>query len=726
MTYVRAAKVRHRDRRRFLAAGLWVAVVPHVGHAQSPEGADQGIQEVTVTAERRETTLSRVPVSVGVIGASELDRRGLTQLSDIVGTVAGVSISNAYGNLPQAVGIRGVGVSLPAMSQAVGIYVDDVALVRGYATALWDLPDIERIEVLRGPQGTLYGENSTAGAIKIVSIDPSTDAQQWASGSVGNYGAREAHAYLSGPLSDRFAASLAFSHRQNDGWAWNDTLHKHVNKLNATQFRVKLALIGDANRRVVLAVDGLQDRSDTNAANMPLNHEQARPRVLFTATDTGQFERNAGGASLKVEQRLTGNLKLRSITAVRGYRDDPMVGDFGGLELQRYALDQTTDQRALSQEIQLQDDTARLRWTAGAIVAKDRFEFHRYTAAIPVATNQPTNSEAQTFQETTNFGLYGQARYALDDLTGLVLGARGWHTRQTAANAFWKTDAERNRTSTVYNADGLSETRSGLLPRIALERQQAPGLFLYGSAAKGAKFGGFNRAAESQLSAETVTNPERVTTYELGAKGRSSRGLFTANVAAFYNDYRDYLAALQNTTINGVLVTDAVLVNAGKAQTFGLDLEVAAKLGDQTDLTASAEVLRTRFLEFANPTGNATTNYVGNELPYAPRFTLGSSLVHRVSLPDGSSLTLDTSLQVVGKEFTDVANNTATRVPIQTYFNAGATWHLNPSQWQLSMRVKNVFDKNYVLLRTRIPSVGVDAAYYDAPRTLMFTARHDF
>jgi iron complex outermembrane receptor protein len=121
------------------------------------------------------------------------------------------------------------------------IYVDDVPLIRGYATALWDLPDIQRIEVLRGPQGTLYGQNSTAGAVKIVSIEPGSDREAWVSAGIGNYDALEFRGYVNEPIgTEGTAASFAFSRRTNDGFAYNASLNEGANKLDATQFRAKL------------------------------------------------------------------------------------------------------------------------------------------------------------------------------------------------------------------------------------------------------------------------------------------------------------------------------------------------------------------------------------------------------------------------------------------------------------------------------------------------------
>ena len=704
---------------------LLSTAAPAPSLAQSgPVAAPVQLPDVTVTAERIESLLRVTPVSVGVIDARDIDRKGILQLSDIVGVVAGTSVPNGFSNMPQAVGIRGVGVSQPAMSQAVGLYVDDVPLIRGYATALWDLPDIERIEVLRGPQGTLHGQNATAGVLRIVSIDPTPVASAWIAAATGNHGVLETRGYANGALGTVTAASFAFSRRSNDGFGHNATLDQNVNKLDATQFRAKLRWQASPGLDAVLAVDGLQDRSDTNTINFPLNHPNAAPRVTFTSITDGPFKRNAGGLSLKVNAQLGEQLWLRSITGYRAYTDDPTLADWGGLEVQRFTISQRIRQKALSQELQIQRQDEGVSWTAGLMLVRDRFDFDRFSTAFPLAAPAPSTTEAETHLTTTDLAIYAQARHALRD-NRVTAGVRAYRTRQSGSNQFWRTDANLRRTTAVYLAPDLSTSKTGWLPRLVVDRQWTPDLFVYASLAQGAKFGGFNRAAESQLSAQVATDPEKVTTLELGAKSRLLDGRLAANVSLFYNDYRDYLAALRSTTINGVLVPDAVLVNAGKARTYGVDLELAARLAQRTDWTLSLELLRSRFVEFANPTGAAGTNFVGNELPFAPSLSLGSSLRHEQPLRNGASVSLDAWVQHVRAHFTDVANTPHLKAPSQTYLNFGAAYATPDRHWRFSVRVRNALAKTYVLQRISIPPLGVDSAFYNAPRTILFTARYD-
>lgn len=699
---------------------------PRPEDAASASAANE-LQRVVVTAQRRQTVLGKTPLSVGVVDQHALQMRGTAQLSDLVGTVPGVTVPNGFSNQPQAVGIRGMGVSVPAMSQAVGIYVDDVPLVRGYATALWDLPDITRIEVLRGPQGTLYGQNLTAGAVRLISIDPGTTPDAWLSAGLGNYGAAEVHAYVNGRIGNGpLSGSFALSRRSTDGFGYNASTGERDNKLDATQFRAKLRLQQPSGLDVVLAVDGLFDRSDTNTGNFPLNDPNSAPRVNFTTATSGPFKRVSGGLQLKIKQSLGNGIDLHSITGYRAYTDDPTVADIGGRAILSYLLSQTVQQKAFSQEIQLQAKQDRLDWTAGAMLVSDRFDFERIVDQIPPPPRPRTDTDGLTHLSTTDVGLYGQTHYQWTDEIGLTAGLRAYRTAQSGTSRFWTLDAQQQRTQEVYNATGLSTSSRGLLPRLGVDWQQSPDLFLYASFAMGQKFGGFNRATASEIASTYATHPEKVSTWELGSKWRLAGGRVTADVALFLNKYSDYLASLQNTVINGVPVPDQVLVNAGRAKTYGADIDVAAKLATHTRLSLALELLRSRIEEFANPTGAAISNYVGNELPYASHLSMSAELEHTQPLSDGSSLDFIAALQHLSRQYADVQNTAAIAIEPQTYVNIGVRWMSPERRWTFSVRARNVTNRSYVVLRTMIPSVGVDAANYNAPRTWLATLRRDF
>ena len=261
-----------------------------------------------------------------MLSSEDLQESGAKRLWDLNGAIPGLYMSSYPSNM-QYVNIRGIGTSDPGVFAAVGYYLDDVYLGRTFGRGSISLPDIERVEVLRGPQGTLYGQNTTGGAIKFVSRDPSlAQADNWASGSLGNFGQAELQAYLSAPLADTVSASLAYSHRENDGDHYNAYRGVDVNRVSVDQVRAKLRWQPVDDLNVVLALDGARDESD-NYVSTPQNVPGGgTPRVIYANTDT-RMNREDFGQTLRVDYTLNDELILRSITAHRRDHNDPHPWD---------------------------------------------------------------------------------------------------------------------------------------------------------------------------------------------------------------------------------------------------------------------------------------------------------------------------------------------------------------------------------------------------------------
>ena len=216
-----------------------------------------------------------------------------------------------------------------------------------------------------------------------------------------------------------------------------------------------------------------------------------------------------------------------------------------------------------------------------------------------------------------------------------------------------------------------------------------------------------------------------MTTYEACAKWRIAGGSARAQVALFYNDYRDYLAGLLNPTVNGVQVNDTVLLNAGHAGTYGLDLDITARLGEHLDWSGSIEVLRSRFEQFLSPASGV--NYVGNELPNAPRISGSSSIRFNAPAGETGQVSLSGTIQYLGAQFSDVANSSALRLKAQTYVHVSAAFTtLSTRPWTVSLVIRNAFNRTQVILRQIVPPLGVDAGAYNLPRSMVLSVRHDF
>ncbi|KAF1044921.1 TonB-dependent receptor [Xylophilus sp.] len=521
---------------------------------------------------------------------------------------------------------------------------------------------------------------------------------------------------------DLLYGSFALSRRVNDGYGYNATLNKKVSDTDTTQFRGKLRLTPGGGWNAVLAVDGLIDQSDNNRVNFPTS---AAPRTTYTPIDLDDFKRHSGGLSLKVEKALDDGLSFKSITSYRRWHDHPNTMEQGGLVQLTSGGVQNPSQKSAVQEFQLQGRQARLEWTAGLLLSQVTYDYHRTSWSRSTSTGVVSRNEGLSERETTDVGLYAQGRYALRDDTGLTLGGRLYKTRQEASSAYWTVNDGGARSALVYAFDGLSTKSDGFIPKIGVDHHLTPSVLVYGNVARGERFGGFADATGVQRSAQYPTTPEKVTSYEVGTKATALDGRLQGEVSLFYNDYDNYISSVRHVVIDGVTVNTTVAVNAGRARLYGLDYDLTARLTPNLDWRFSGEFLKTKFVDFLNPTGEASTNYAGNRLPNVAPGTLFTSLDWRQGI-GGGTLNLNATVQYIRAYYTDVANTAATKTPDQTYVNLYAGYTTADGLWLWSLRVNNLLDKDYAVQRTVSTATGVDATAWNAPRTVVLGLRRYF
>ncbi|WP_162846613.1 TonB-dependent receptor [Corticibacter populi] len=682
------------------------------------------LEAVKITAERRETALQKTPVSVGVIGGQALEKTGFQHLFDIEKNVAGVSFFKGASNQQSSIIIRGVGTTNQGYTQAVGVYVDDVPLARSVAAGQWDLPDLERIEVLRGPQGTLYGQNSTAGAVRIISRNPTDEKVGWVSAGLGNYSSREARGYFAGPLKEGLlAGSVAFSYRKRDGYGTNLSTGDDIYGADVAQGRAKLRLTPGGGWDAVLAIDGLLDKSDNGTNATPLNYGNTAPRDTWAVQDLTQSKLKRGGANLQISKAISDDLRLRSITSYRAYKHDPDYMDIGGLPRYSNTWHQTVEQDVFFQEFQLQGDWGdRLSYTAGVLYQSENWQNNNWSyrgLADGVTINRQL---AKTEYDTSDVALYGQFDYRLTDKWSLTAGARYWRTSQTYDGSAYNLDENLQEVSERFSVSGLKKTSSGVTPRLTLGYQWTPETYTYASYTKGAKFGGHNRSASTAQVASVAANPEKVTAYELGVKNSAFNNRLQVNAAIFYNDYKDYLASVSNPTINGVLYNGSVLTNAAKAETYGADIELRARLTRRLDWNVALSYVHTEFKDF----GYGGESYVGNHLTYAPEYSVVTGLSYVQPLANGDELSIYGSVQHTAKQYSDEGNTERGTIPRRTNVDIGADYRFAGGHWTAGVKVRNLLDKDQILLKSYIPVYGIESSAYDAPRTIVATLRYDF
>ncbi|MFT4246624.1 MAG: TonB-dependent receptor [Pseudomonas sp.] len=671
------------------------------------------LDDVVVTAERRETELRRTSVSVSAIGAQQLQERAVHTLLDLAGQAAGITLPSLYSN-QQYVFIRGIGNSRPAGNPSVGIYLDDVYLARQFGNSYLDLPDIERVEVLRGPQGTLYGQNTSSGAIKITSSEPADAFFGSAYAGGGNYGAFESKLYLNGPLvEDTLKASLALSRRRNDGYYYNYTLDKRVNRYDTTQARLKLLYTPSDWLRLDFSLDETRDESDNTVAT-PIVTPRLRSRTTLSGWDTATDQKH-GGASLKLTADLDPQLTFKSITAYRRLEDDQPWSDgkqtyaSGSYKFQQYI-----DWRQFSQEFQLLGEYERFDFIVGANAYDEHFDFDRFWIYNYGSTTYSVN---RAWNTNKSVGVFGQLRYRVSDRLGIIAGARYSRERHEQDVDAWQSNAGRELLAQTFAISGQRVDFDALTPKLSLEYGWSPDLFGYATLAKGQTSGGWNYAPVASATLATVPiDPEEVTSYELGLKSTDWGGRAQTNLSLFYNDYTGYQTNLTNPVIDGVQLTGTLLSNAGKAHTWGVELESFLQLSANLKTNLAASYLRTRFDEFLPAGTSSTTDYTGNELPYAPHLSASVGASYDTGLGSGS-LRLNGSVRWSDKYYTGPENTYA--VPRSTLVDAGVSYYLADSGLTFSFTVKNLLDKDYI-------TPAATYYTYNNPRVWTAGVRYDF
>jgi iron complex outermembrane recepter protein len=683
--------------------------------------SDNGLSDVVVTATRQSTKLQETPVAVTVISNSDISEQNITTARDLAGMTPGVMIQRGgITPLTQVFFIRGIGESDPIFDPAIAQYVDDVYLPRAI-NGLSDLTDVERIEVLRGPQGTLFGDNADAGAIRYITKDPTDQTAANVDVGGGNYGTFQTHAYVSGAiLPGILDGSVAFAHDQHNGYTYDPTIGQHVNDQNTNGVRAKLLFKLSDSWSALLSLDGLRDNSatayytpvlrivggtlaspiyaasnvnDSYASQAPLNHSW---------TD---------GVSLKITDEFSEHLTFKSITAGRGFAQDPVNYNNDGEPLVPYNATHLTPvsisdnlivykDKEWTQEFQAQGNYDKFDFASGLYFLYENFSSNRIgyvvNAAGAGAPAYPFDQIGDT--QTTTGAVYAQGDYHFTDRFTATLGLRYTIEHRRFAFEGVEDDFTGNplplanpASSGDFNYLGSKDWYS-FTPKYGLQYQFAEGLFAYASVSKGFRAGGFNNRAISLASALPY-NEENVTTYETGIKSDWWDKRVRANLTLFYNDYQN----LQQTATVISPVNDtpvSVRTNAGSAHTEGAEFETVVEPVEGLQWTNNASYLDTRYDSFLNAGGEGV-NATGNQLPFSPRWTLYSQADYTLPLaiPGSTRIGIDTSYQT--SYFSDVLNRPQNVIGSQLYFDAFASYAAPGGHWTVTLTGHNLGDRRY-------------------------------
>jgi iron complex outermembrane receptor protein len=595
-----------------LAGAAWSALST-IAMAQdaAPQDGASDLGEVVVTARRRDEALKDVPVAVSALSAERLEQTGANDITALQQQTPNATVQVARGSNSTLISfIRGVGQQDPlwGFEPGVGLYVDDVYIARPQGAVL-DLFDISRIEVLRGPQGTLYGRNTIGGAIKYVTRPLGNEPRIDARATFGSY--NEQNFLVSGvlPVTDTFSIGGAYASYEHDGYGTNLTTgEEHYNK-DVDAYRLSAEWNPTDQFSLRVAYDRVDDHSAPRHGHREVNSTvggYTPPASVYDtqAGITGLQEVDTSGISVTGEYRVNDMLTIKSITAYRtGYTNT--VIDFDETPLPTLDVPAYYGDHQITTELQALFTGDNWSGVAGVFYldgsSKGAFD--------TIAGNLGLTIGAAGKVETDSFSAYADFSYDFSDRLHASIGGR-WTSDQKDAfvyRAFYLTPVRSPllggparpplAVRTNYTA---SDTFEKFTPRASVSYDFSDDLTGYGSISQGFKSGGWDMRGDAALVPQTVDGyqPETVTSYELGLKGYAFDRRLSFASALFYSDFQDMQITTQQVATPPAVGIASVVDNAGAATIYGAEFEGTAFLTDNLSLNFSVGYLKNEFDEF--------------------------------------------------------------------------------------------------------------------------------
>lgn len=735
-------------------AALLVSTVLAAAAQQGWTGEAQGkaservLENVIVTAQKRSETVQTVPLTVNVVDGQTLAESGagLTagEIARFIPNASAATLDNH--GFPRWF-LRGIGTGQPTLDNVspIGFYVDDVYIGAIFLSGA-PLFDLERVEVLPGPQGTLWGKNSPGGAIHVVSRKPDFDGGGWLKVGLGNYNQQLVQGAIDGVLlADKLATRLSFSSESRDLYQKN-IAKDLTGKLTDRSLRWQLLGNLTDDLEVLLSLHYREyEQNDTTSYITfgPAGSSDARGN-LYTQFPHREYNFNAPSYS-KHEQSggvLTFNWNLSDYTlaAITGFEQGrirgPSDGDNTPQEVSRSYSSQEAKQ--FSQEIRLASPRSdRLNWIAGLHYLDQELDQFAASGSLDIPSLYPGitaayNNNAWT-GSTRSYAVFGSFSYSVTDRFNITAGAR-WteeskdidlrRERATGAvhyvdTTHWWNRAAVNNPLVAYVIYDKSRRWGEVTWDVTPEYRISDNLRTYFRVAKGFRSGGFITSPTNQVGTGTF-DPEFITSYELGFKSEWLDGRLTANAAAFYYDYDDIQINIYKwdpAVQQGV----SRMQNAANALVKGAEFDLQALLGDALRVHASVGLLDSEYKDYHDDAGH---DYSGASFARAPRATAVLGADYTIDSANGGQFILAGDLNTRSHfhfNATD-SHNPAQQSAGYTLVNARVTYRFPDQKVELSAYVDNLTDKDYWQATS---PVGPDIVGYalGAPRTFGVSTR---
>ncbi|MEJ2411131.1 MAG: TonB-dependent receptor [Novosphingobium sp.] len=695
------------------------------------DNSSQGAGDIIVTAQRRDQRLQDVPISISAVGASALKNTGITGTSQLQSVVPNLVVVKSVG--AAAPFLRGIGSSSAdiAAESSVAIYVDGVYQPSVYAN-VFEFNGLERIEVLKGPQGTLFGRNATGGVVQVITKAPSFNPEMNFDVSYGNYETVKGQAYVSGGLTDNLAANLAVQYQnQNDGWGKNITLGTKDFYARDFNTRGKLLFTPDDATDITLSGNYAKFSHHNIALQNPPGAGQGYLGRYRTAGDAdAEIDGEGYGGSLTATHDF-GGFQIRNITAYQKFNATQTI-DQDATALHVVRGDFNIHTRMISEEFHVMAPSdAKFQWLAGIY-------YYNYNAGI-----DPTKITGLAFaaggipgvsiygiDKTRSISGFAQGTYPLTDKLNLTAGIR--YSRDKVTYTGSQTVADSSQILSPEQTKDLVMKKPTW--RLSLDYKFSPDILGYVSYNRGVKSGSF--ALGTDPAVNQGFQPERLDAYEAGLKTELFDRKLQFNTSAFYYDFKNIQF---QRVVAGVVTT----VNGPSAKLYGVEVELNGRVTPELTLRANGGYLHSRIGDFPNapntnrlPNGFNDTgipfcdltdpscvpyNAKGNRLPNAPKFSGNVGFEYRQPV-NGGAIRLSSNLLYAGKTFNELDNRLF--VKAHEVLSASLGWE-GDDGLRVSVWGNNLTNSYFYTFQAGV-SGGADIAQPSAPRTYGVTLGYSF
>ncbi|MFC3423717.1 TonB-dependent receptor [Rhizorhabdus histidinilytica] len=688
-----------------LMAGAVQAQVATSSSAGDADGnaAEGQLEEIVVTAQHRSQRLQDVPVAVTSLSASALNQQGVSSTSDLSQAVPGLvftsqlSAANAY--------IRGVGSQLfgPTSESPVAVYVDDVYIANPQGN-VFSLAGTKQIDVLNGPQGTLFGRNATGGVIQIQTLDPGKDLKLDLSGTYGNYDFVGASGYVSGGLGENVSASLsALYENQGKGYGRNLCTGDYVNQQARHNISLRNKWLIELPTNTVIRLSADYARlGNTNSYQRPQGSVSPLPGAAAPIGYPGEYNSNVGlpnftrlktgGVSMKIDQEI-GSLALTSITAYRELRNrNALDQDQSSVA----AIDLTWQTRfhSFSQELRLQNrSSGKFNWIVGAFYYNATGGFKDLLAGGATLIDYDE-------QKSESYAAFGQATLELVDNLNLTGGIR------------YTTDKQVFRLPSFALRDSQDAKKATY--RVALDYKFSPDILGYVSYNTGFKSGGFNLLAPGNS-----FRPEELNALEFGLKTELFDRSVRLNLGGFFYHYKDQQVSIPS-------IGGDIIANAAGARIKGFEASLDYKATSRLKISGGLSLMEGHYTDYpgfqsydtnGNPVGGPI-NLKGKDTVQTPEFVGNVSAQYTVPTEVGD-FAANVGVQHNGGFF--AAPDNRLEQPSYTLVNSSLSWLSNDKSVEVKLWGRNLFDDRYFILQSPNRAPIGDTQIQAPPRTFGIT-----